>query len=469
MEINTIRKLIKRYEQGHSNFVRECQTAERYYKNECDILFETKQQAEDGSPLRNADNRVSFNFHGLLVDQKASYVFTDPPTFDIGSDTANTRLSALISEDFPKVCKDLCIEASNKAIAWLHIWKDDQPDGGENGRLYDFAVVPSEQIIPVWSGSLKPKLLGVFRTYREIDEENGDNYLIYEFWNDVSCEKYRLKEGDNIEKLVEYNTFRDVRTMELTNEFLHEIGEVPFIPFYNNGKKENDLKNIKSLIDSYCKVFSGFVNDLEDIQEVIFVLTNYGGQDLNEFLTDLKKYKAIKIENDGAGDRSGVETLAISIPVDARKELLAVTRACIFEQGQGIDPEPSNFGNSSGVALKFLYSQLNLKVGLLESEFRQSFTKFIKLICRLYNLPIEDGIVNQTWNYTSVQNDLELAEIASKSNGIISQETLVKNHPWVENGLQEVEQIETEQEKQMDDYKTAFPPDGNNEGMNEDD
>ena len=49
----------------------------------------------------------------------------------------------------------------------------------------------------------------------------------------------------------------------------------------------DDLKNIKPLIDVYCKVFSGFVNDLEDIQEVIFVLTNYGGADLGQFLRDL--------------------------------------------------------------------------------------------------------------------------------------------------------------------------------------
>ena len=187
-----------------------------------------------------------------------------------------------------------------------------------------------------------------------------------------------------VDKLLSYWMFlADPQTSEMTDHYSHEIGEVPFFSFSNNNIGTNDLKNIKPLIDVYCKVFSGFVNDLEDIQEIIFVLTNYGGENLNEFLDDLKYYKAIKVDNDGDGDKSGVSTLTIEIPVEAREKLLAVTRKCIFEQGQGIDPDPQNFGNSSGVALSFLYSLLELKAGLQETEFRPSFGRFIRCVCRL--------------------------------------------------------------------------------------
>ena len=51
---------------------------------------------------------------------------------------------------------------------------------------------------------------------------------------------------------------------------------MPFIFFSNNDEGTSDLNDIKELIDSYDKIYSGFVNDLEDIQEIIFVLTNYG-------------------------------------------------------------------------------------------------------------------------------------------------------------------------------------------------
>ena len=62
--------------------------------------------------------------------------------------------------------------------------------------------------------------------------------------------------------------------------------------------------------------------------------------------------------------------MTIDIPVEAREKMLQMTRKSIFEQGKGIDPDPQNFGNSSGTALKYLYSLLELKAGMAEMEFR---------------------------------------------------------------------------------------------------
>ena len=229
--------------------------------------------------------------------------------------------------------------------------------------------------------------------------------------------------------------------------------------FFNNNTNTGDLDNIKPLIDTYCKVFSGFVNDLEDIQEVIFVLTNYGGTDLGQFLRELKDYKAIQVESSGTEDRSGVSTLTIELPVEARKELLAVTRKCIFEQGQGIDPDPQNFGNSSGVALNFLYALLELKSGLQETEFRLGFGRFIRCVCRLMGIPIRDDSIVQTWTRTSVRNDQEIAGICAQSKGVISDQTIIEHHPYVEDPEKEMTRIKEEAEAALeaaDPYQNAF-------------
>lgn len=456
MDIQIIKEKIKKYKEGHAGFINKAGEAERYYRNETDILFNrsTKEKEEIGeTPLRNADNRIPFNFHGLLVNQKASYMFTAPPMFDIGSKAGNKKLQAFLGDKYHKTCKDLCIEASNATVGWIHIWKD------RVKGFYRYAVVPSMQIIPMWNKSLEKELVGVLRYYRDMTEE-GKEIEVYEYWNDLVCQAYCVKAGDSIETgLAEYPRFLLMDEYGVEKEsscFEHGIGEVPFFAFYNNNTGTNDLKNIKPLIDTYCKVFSGFVNDLEDIQEVIFILTNYGGADLGEFLSDLKYYKAIKIDADEDDSKSGVSTLSIELPVEARKELLATTRKCIFEQGQGIDPDPQNFGNSSGVALSFLYSLLELKSGLMEVEFRPSFGRFIRCICRLLNLEIKDDVVVQTWTRTSVRNDTELASIAQQSNGIVSNETILKNHPWVENAEQEKQQIKKEAGEESGTYQDAF-------------
>ena len=83
MDLETVKKLIKKYIPGHENFISRVQTAERYYLNDNDILH--IKHSEDEKPLRNANNRIPSNFHGLLVDQKSAYMFTSPPLFDVGN------------------------------------------------------------------------------------------------------------------------------------------------------------------------------------------------------------------------------------------------------------------------------------------------------------------------------------------------------------------------------------------------
>ena len=479
VELEIVKKLILSYADVHAKYQADALKAERYYKNETDILSEPKKKQErvekdrNGElvtrdieqPMRNADNRIPFNFHGLLVNQKASYLFTEPPVFDIGADSSNKALSAFLGDKYPKVCKDLCIEASNKKTGWIHVWKS-----ADDGN-YRYAVVPSEQIQPIWSKSLDRKLLGVLRVYHEIDGD-GNEFDVYELWNDKECAAYRVLAGGTVKEDLEIYTkfFVEINGIsEVSNEYSHDLGEVPFFAFDNNNVHTDDLKNIKPLIDVYCKIFSGFVNDLEDIQEVVFVLTNYGGVDLNEFLSDLKYYKTIKVDGD-QGDGSGVSTLTIDLPVDAREKLLTATRKCIFEQGMGIDPDPQNFGNSSGVALKFLYSLLELKSGLLETEFRPSFGRFIRCVCRILGIQIKDDVVLQTWTRTMVQNDQEAAQIAGQAVGIISNETIVRNFPGVKNVQDELDKIKEEKaalEEGYDPFKDGKGLDGKKPGEEE--
>lgn len=460
MDIEVIKKLIRKYQVGHSTFVTQIAKARAYYRNETDIMFPPlkEEREKKEKPLRNADNRIPFNFHGLLVNQKASYMFTAPPLFDLGEKKANKDLVKFLGDKYPKVCKDLCIEASNCTVGWLHVWCDKK-------STWKYAIVPAEQVIPVWSDSLEKERLGVFRSYQNIDDDTGDAYIIYEYWNETECAAYRLKAGDELDQLLPYQMFLvDPMLCEYADTYRHGVGEVPFFPFFNNNIDTDDLKNIKPLIDVYCKVFSGFVNDLEDIQEVIFVLTNYGGADLGQFLRDLKDYKAIQIESEGDGDHSGVSTLTIELPVEAREKLLEITRKCIFEQGMGVDPDPQNFGNSSGVALKFLYALLEQKAGLQETEFRLGFGQFIRCVCRLNGISIKDDTIVQTWTRTSVQNDQELSQIATQSKGIVSDETIVAHHPWVDDPEKEMELLQEQEDAGTAEISEMFPKNKPGEG-----
>ena len=448
-----MKKVIKRYADGHAQFIVNAATAERYYRNKNDILKDKpKTEAEEtDNPLRNADNRIPRNFHGLLVNQKAAYMFTAPPLFDIGKQEANKRVTEVLGDRYAKTCMELCVNAANSSVGWLHYWEN-------SAGQFKYGVVDSKQIIPIWTSDLDKQLEGILRVYEQTDFTDGEIYTVYEYWNDTDCQAFRKKSANTVDEGLQsyamFSTFVDGES-SMSNTFTHDYGRVPFIPFFNNNTSSGDLENIKALIDVYDKIFSGFVNDLEDIQEIIFVLSGYGGTELADFLRDLKKYKTINLdEQDG---NPGLSTLTIDIPIEAREKLLDITRKAIFEQGQGVDPQPEAFGNASGVALKYLYSLLELKAGLLEVEFKLAFGEFIRAICKYLN--VECKSIIQTWTRTAITNDLELATIAAQSKGVVSDKTIQKNHPWVEDADREERQIKKEHqeaEDEADQYKDTF-------------
>lgn len=451
MELEQARRLIEEYMLGHGEFVSKSLMAERYYRNKNDILFPRREEIrnKEEEPIRNADNRISHGFHGLLVKQKAAYAFTRPPVFDVGSASNNKRISDVLGEKFSKICKKICTNASNSGVAWIHFWKN------EEGK-FCYAVVDSKQIIPIYTDDLEEELEAVLRAYTKILED-GKTYDIYEIWTKKECAYFRKEVAQDYTYLREYRCMtlfsRYDGFSEMTNIFSHDFGRVPFIRFDNDDTSSSDLENIKALIDSYDKVYSGFVNDLEDIQEVIFILSGYEGEDLGEFLKNLKKYKTVKLE---AEEHNSLQTLSIQIPIEAREKLLEITRKNIFEQGQGIDPQREDFGNQSGVALKFLYSALEQKVGWMETEFREGFSELVKAICEYLHIPCET--VGQTWIRTNIANDTELVDMCVKSQNVISKDTILRNHPFVIDPEKEKQQIEKEKEEEESMYlEESFP------------
>lgn len=451
MDIETAKILATRYNDVLSAMSKHILTAYRYYSGQNDIKFRKVKvdcKEEGKSLLRRADNRIAFPFHALLVDQKASYLFTAPPTFDVGDDKANQAIRKALGSGYGKKIKNLCVDASNAGISWVHYWKD------ASGNFM-WMPIPALQVYPIYTDDLEANLRAVMRCYQTLDD-NGDEWKVYEFWNDQEVEVYKSRAN----QFVPFERFSIMLdgTETPTNTYRHELGAVPFIPFCNNSQSRSDLDRVKDLIDAYDKTFSGFVDDLEDIQEVILVLTNYGGEVTKEFLDDLKYYKTIQVDSTGDGDKSGVSTLTIDIPVEARDKLLDLTRKAIFDMGQGIDPQQQGLDRTSGEAMKFMYSLLELKAGLLETEFRFGLDTLIRALCRISGID-EPEFIMQTWTRTAIRNDAELADMCNKSVGVLSTKTILKNHPFVEDPEAEEKEIRKEKEaaaSEEDAYRGSF-------------
>lgn len=441
MDVKEIINLI----QGNMSNRESILKAKKYYENKNDILDSGVLPLDNnGDALRSADNRISHNFHQLMVDEKAAYMFTYPIQFDLDNNTdLNEEVESILGDEKESIAQELCVEASNAGRAFLHYWID------EDDKSFNYAVVNAEEIITKYDNTLKKKLVEVYR-YFELIEDDNVSYVIFEHWTNNRLTEYKLK--GNIDS-------SDLKLVD-TKLIEHDFGRVPFIEFKNNKNCISDLNKYKTLIDLTDKVMSGYANDMEDIQQLIYILEGYGGQDLQEFKNDLRRFKAIKV--DGGADGGSVKTLQIDIPVEARVKIIEILEKRIYEAGQALQQDTESVGNASGVALKFFYRKLELKAGKTETEFKKGFNVLIRAILKYLNKDVKKII--QTYTRNMISNDLETAQIAAMSVGFIPEKLTVKNHPWSENADKDYEELVKERQAQLvnsDDYSNL--EDNNNE------
>ena len=120
-------------------------------------------------------------------------------------------------------------------------------------------------------------------------------------------------------------------------------------------------------------------------------------------------------------------------------------RDYIIEFGQGVDFQQDKFGNSpSGIALKFMYSNLDLKANKLKNKTLTALQELLQYIIDFYKLNIKVQDVEITFNFNVMVNELEQSQIGVQSQ-YLSKETVITNHPWVSDPVAEMERIEQEQ------------------------
>lgn len=442
MEVKTMKKLLTNTDSRRIKFNNQFNRSVRYYFNENDITNRNNGESKvnpkgSDDPLRQADNRVSNNFHQLMVDQEAGYLATIPPSVDVEDDGLNDQIKTTLGDNFGLRLNQLVVDAANAGVAWVHYWVD------EDGQ-FRYGIVSPDQITPIYSSDLDRKLLALRRTYSQLDSETGKYYKIHEYWTDTDCTFFRSEKPDygDLEELPgRFNVYDATTNADVGagNVMPHGFGRIPFIAFPKNKYQRPELYKYKGLVDVYDDVYNGFVNDVDDVQQVILVLTNYGGTDLAEFKKALKVDKAVKFESMGAGDKSGLDKLTIDIPVEARKTLLESTKADIFVHGQGIDPTKFETTNASGTAIKMLYSHLELKAGNTQAYFTDALNELIRAMMKWLGAKDADGRkIEQTWTRASIHNNLEEAQTLSQVAQYSSDDAIAKANPIVDDWQQEL-------------------------------
>ena len=436
-------------------------TGEKYYLADNDIkkrkMYRYDEQQRPVIDLQKPNNRLVHSFMHLFVEDKINYLLSRPYTLS-GEQSYVDKVTETLGKNFQRRFIKLGRESSNKGIAWL------MPYISSNGKFKAF-VAPSEQCIPLWSDNEHEELDALIYFY-DMDVYEGKlkkQVTKIEYMTPISIEYYVIEDGiirvdsERYLKLQPDGTYTEIN--DPGHFFVDDIpmswGRVPAIPFKNNDDEIPDVKFIKSLIDDYDKSRSDVSNTLDEIRSVIFGLKGYGGQNLAEFMRDLSYYRAILLDEDG-----GLETYNPTIDITAAKEHFDTLKDDIYSLGQAVDKSSDKIGNSpSGIALKFLYSGLDLKCNSMESNFQWAFGELMYFVNKYWEITGQDTYLNEdisiVFNRDIQINETEAVTNCANSKGIISDKTIIENHPFVTDAVQEIKQIEEESKSPEEDMFQA--------------
>lgn len=432
-----------------------------YYDNEHDILNRKRTMIGEGGKLQTVENlpnnRMIDNQYAKMVNQKANYLLGQP--FVVKGDNAEyvELLKEVFNKRFVRTLKNGGKAALNGGIAWLYPYYTDV------GELA-FRLFPAYEILPFWKDSEHTVLDFAVRLYLVEGYEGTTPKIIekVEVYDLYGIHKFILDGG-----VLVPDVSMEEENFECTYATIIDgkgavIGlnweKIPLIPLKYTESEIPLLKKVKSLQDGINVMLSDFENNMqEDSRNTILVLKNYDGQDLGEFRRNLATFGAVKIRCSG-DTNGGVETLEITVNADNYKTILEIFKKALIENAMGYDAKDDRIsGNPNQMNIQSMYSDIDLDANDMETELQAAFEEILWFV-NIYLLnsgkgDFEREKVKVIFNRDILINETEAIENCSKSAGILSDETLIEQHPWIDDPKEEMERLKQQKEDEQAEFE----------------
>ena len=445
-----------------------------YYEGQHDILQRQRTIIGENGQLQVVtnlpNNRLIDNQYALMVDQKTNYLVGKPFTLNCQDKGYTDALGKVFNKRFYRLLKYVCEDALNGGLGWIY------PYYNEAGEL-TFKHFPAYDILPFWADDDHTILDCAIRYYTQ------------EVWNGYQkekVEKVEIFKADGIYRYIYQNDMliADVEAGEHENYFMvEEEGQepkgfnwtrIPLVPFKYNKQEIPLIRRVKTLQDGINTMISDFENNMqEDARNTILILNNYDGENLGEFRRNLATFGAVKVRDDG-----GVETLTVEINAENFNSILKLFKDKLIENARGYNAKDDRMGNNPNqMNIQSMYSDIDLDANGMETEFQAAFDDLLWFINQDFantgQGDFEEEEITIVFNRDMPVNESEAIENCGKSVGILSNETIVAQHPWTTDVELELERIKKEKEEAMEqaqDYNGAFgnvqkeDPDGDEGG-----
>ena len=426
---------------------------ERYYNGYHDILKKERTITNKGATYvleGLPNNQIVDNQYRKMVIQKKNYLLGKPITLSTDNATYLDLLYKIFNRRFDRMLKNILGDAINGGKTWVYVGYD------ESGEFRVRSFKPYE-VKPFWADSEHTVLECAARIYDVLTYDGTTEKVIQkvEIYDAEGISFYDRIDG-HLVPAAPYNTPYITVSVDDNIEG-YNWSHIPLICFKYNESEMPLIRAVKSLQDGINQIESEFQDNMEeDARNTILILVNYDGQDLGEFRRNLAQYGAVKVRSDGGGANGDVKSLQVEVNAENYKAILKVLKDALIENAMGYDMKDDRLsGNPNEMNIQSMYSDIDLDADDIELEFQASLEELLWFInCHLFNQGLgdwSDEYVQFTFNRNTRSNEAEKIQNIRNSVGIVSNRTLLAQHPYVDDVEEELQNLAEEEQMQVDD------------------
>ncbi|WP_294592388.1 phage portal protein [uncultured Streptococcus sp.] len=404
-------KLIQQLISEHKEHIEAYKELKDFYTGNHAIL---KQKAKD---KYKPDNRLVVNFAKYIVDTFNGYFIGNPVSMFHENKAVNDYLAYV---DGYNDQADNNAELSKICSIYGHgfelVFND---ENSEVGITY---MTPIDGFV-VYDNTIQNKpLFACHYGLNDDDEEVGYFYTkeaVYQFAT-VSGAYTIVEETPNV------------------------FGDIPMIEYLENEERQSIFENVKTLINAFNKALSEKANDVEYYADAY--LKVLGAEIDEKTLQTLRDTRIINVSGD---DTLTVEFMTKPSADGTQENLLERLQKLIFEISMVANISDENFGDSSGISLRYKLQSMDNLAKSKERKFQSGMSRRYRLISNYPTSKIgENEWVNIQYKFTRnvPANLAEEADIAQTLSGIVSEETQVSVLSIVQNAKEEVQRKNEEME-----------------------
>lgn len=355
------------------------------------------------------NSRIASNFFHRLNTQRCMYSLANGVSFVDASESGSDETKEKLGLHFDHDIQDAAYKSLIHGVCF-GFWSYD--------RLYNF---PITEFVPLWDehdGTLKAGI-----RFWQLAPETPMSVVLYE------VDGYTLYQADSVslsklDKVEDKRAYIETIARTAFDDDPEVIGEenysaLPIVPLWGSKLHQSTLVGLRSSIDSYDLIQSGFASDLQDCAQVYWIVENAGGMtedDLAQFLDKLKYNNIVEIDTQTGAK---VTPYTQDIPTSARQEFLDSIRNQIYQDFGALDVHTVAAGATND-HIDAAYQPMDEEA----ADFEYQLEDFIRQILAL--MGIDDSPV---FKRNRISNLMEQVQMVVMEAQWLDRETVLRKLP----------------------------------------